>query len=86
MNDSDPTSIRGRGREILLPETGLPFAVGPDPDPARPALASPADFSLLTVAEAFGAVDWEGAKAQEIDADALTVGEFFERFSWGEQA
>lgn len=83
MSDFDSTSLRGRGRETLLPEGGLPFTLGPSLRPA----ASPADFADLSVAEAFESVDWDGAQAaaQEVDLDSLTVGEFFERFSWAQQ-
>ncbi|MEM8998077.1 MAG: hypothetical protein AAGF23_25065 [Acidobacteriota bacterium] len=80
MSDSEskPTSsLRGLGRGILLPEAGLPFALEPAERPA----ATPGNFIAMSVAEAFDTVNWEGES--EVDLDALTVSEFFERFEWG---
>ncbi|MEM7583315.1 MAG: hypothetical protein AAF560_08050 [Acidobacteriota bacterium] len=85
MNDFDPTSVRGRGLETLLPEGGLPFDEAPQKRPAT----TPEAFSSLTVSEAFDAIDWEGKAAREraqLDLSKLTVEEFFERFRWDPMA
>ncbi len=85
MSDSEPISIRGRGRTTLLPEGGLPFGDMPQ---ARPA-ATPEAFLRLSVTEAFAAIDWEGQAAKkqaQLDLSKLTVEEFFERFRWDPMA
>ena len=84
MTKDDSTTVRGLGRETLLPPSGFPFSTDSSSPAAAPA-AIPEDLLRLSVAEAFATVAWDGRPAETrpaLDLSSLTVEDFFDRFAW----
>ncbi|MCG8462960.1 MAG: hypothetical protein MI919_42290 [Holophagales bacterium] len=84
MTNDDSTTVRGLGRETLLPPSGFPFSTEAS-SPATAAAVIPEDLMRLSVAEAFATVAWDGRAAESrpnLDLSNLSVEDFFERFAW----